>query len=345
MSRLALLLAVALLSALPPGCARRAPSALESPERVVWPPPPAAPRIEYVQSFQVPADLGIRKAWIKRFFSYLAGGRRRLGMARPYAVAATGEGGIAVADPDARSVHLYDTAKRRYRRLVEAGNKPLASPVGVALDSQGRLYVSDSVHRTIFRFAPNGKWLDRIGTEGDLLRPTGLAIDGEAGRLYVVDTRAHAIVVYDLEGQLLRRIGRRGIGQVEFNYPVAIAVGPEGNLHVTDSLNFRVQVLDPSGRFLGAFGQAGTNPGDLDKAKGIAVDRDGHIYLIEALHDVIQVYDGSGRLLTVIGGTGTGPGQFWLPTGVCVDQEDRILVADSANHRVQILRYLGEPES
>jgi DNA-binding beta-propeller fold protein YncE len=298
-----------------------------------------------VQSFSVPADLGIRKAWLKRFFSYLAGGRRPTGMTRPYAVATAPDGRIAVADPDARSVHVYDAARRSYRRLLDAGRELLESPVGVAVDAQGRIYVSDSVHRKVFRYGPKGEWEDHLGSESDLVRPTGLAIDDDRGLLYVVDTQDHRIVAYDMDGRRVRKIGRRGHGDGEFNYPVAVAVGPEGRIYVTDSMNFRVQVLDRSGRFLGSFGRAGTNPGDLDKAKGIAVDRDGHVYLVEALHDVIHVYDGAGRLLTVIGGTGTGPGQFWLPTGIHIDRENRILVADSANHRIQILRYLGEPES
>ena len=55
-------------------------------------------------------------------------------------------------------------------------------------------------------------------------------------------------------------------------------------------------------------------------------------------------FDREGRLLTVVGGTGVDPGEFGLPAGICIDSSNRILIADSANHRIQILRYLGEPE-
>jgi sugar lactone lactonase YvrE len=266
-------------------------------------------------------------------------------MSRPYAVTSLPDGSLAVADPDARSVHLYDARRVKYRRLLEAEGSPLVSPVGVASDGRGRIYVADSVRAAVFRFAADGKWLDTLGGGGALLRPTGLAFDRERGILYVVDTLAHRVVGFDDAGHRTFLSGRRGSNDGEFNYPVSIALDREGNLYVGDSMNFRVQVLDRTGRFLHAFGRAGTATGSLDKTKGIALDRDGHVYVVEGLHDVIQVFDRAGQLLTVIGGTGSGPGEFDLPAGIDIDEDGRILVADSANRRIQILRYLGDPAS
>jgi DNA-binding beta-propeller fold protein YncE len=283
--------------------------------------------------------------WLARFFSYLARGRRSNEMVRPFAVAADGAGRIVVADPDARCVHIFDTQNVRYERLTDAGGQPFASPVGVASGPDGRLYISDSRLGLVFRYAGKGEWDEPLGTGSELQRPTGLAFHERLGLLYVVDTGAHRILVFNSEGERVREIGRRGTGDGEFNYPVAVAVGPRGRLYVTDAMNFRVQILGAAGEHIRSFGQGGTSPGDLDKAKGIAVDEDGHIYLAEALHDVVHVYDQTGQLLTVIGGTGKGAGQFWLPSGIHIDHEGRILIADSANGRVQILRYLGDPEN
>ncbi len=340
-SRAALVI-LGLLFFVPAGCARRAPAAFQAPERIVWPPPPAPARVEYVGSFRVPSDIGIRRSRLARFFSYLARGRQPAEMVRPFDVAVAPDGRIAVADPDARSVHLFDTERSRYRRIVRTEEGYLASPVGVAFGAEGSLYVADSASGAVHRYDTKGRWDRLLAGKPDLQRPTGLAFDRNAGLLYVVDTGTHRILVFDSEGERIRVIGRRGTDEGEFNYPVALAIGPDGRLFVSDAMNFRVQVLDPLGSPRGSFGRAGMNPGDLDKSKGIAVDRDGHIYLADALHDVVQVFDDSGRLLAVLGGSGTGPGQFWLPTGIHIDSENRILVADSANGRVQILRYLGE---
>ncbi len=322
-------------------CSSRPSRSGEPSPRIVWPPPPSQPRIEFVKTFQKPRELGIRKNWFVRLVKYLGRGRRRHEMVRPFGLTVAPDGRIIVADPDSRSVHVFDQARSRYQRISRAEDAPLGSPIGVAADLRGRIYVSDSVRGKVFRFNGKGKWLDSFGEGEDLLRPTGIALDRERALLYVVDTIGHRIVVFDLEGRRIRTIGRRGKGAGEFNFPVGIALGPGGHLHVTDSMNFRVQILDAKGRFLRSFGRAGTGPGDFDKVKGIAVDADGQIYVVEALHDVIHVFDREGELLTVIGGTGTGLGEFWLPAGIHIDPDQRIWIADSANHRVQVLHILA----
>ena len=310
---------------------------------LLWPPPPDVPRIEYLGEVRIPADAGIRSNWFVRFVGRVFLGPRRDGMARPYAVAVGFEGAILVADPDARCVHLFDVTRGKYRRLDRAGDEPLVSPVGIATDAAGRIYVADSVRRAVFRFDPSGRWLDTIGGGDRLIRPTGLAFDSERDRLYVVDTLAHRILVLDASGRTVGEIGRRGQADGEFNFPVAVALDRTGRIFVSDSMNFRVQVLEADGRFVRAFGEAGSGAGGFDKAKGIALDADGNIYVVEGLHDVVQVFDGEGRLSTVLGSSGSGPGEFDLPAGIHVDGNGRILVADSANHRIVLFHYLGDP--
>jgi sugar lactone lactonase YvrE len=334
-----------IIISVPVACAHRSISPQLESRRIVWPLPPAEPRIEYLFSVRTPGELGIRRAWASRLFSYLARGRRPVDMARPYAVTVGPKGRIAVADPDARCLHIYDPERSRYTRLLSVDKVGFISPLGVTIDSRGVLYVSDSVHRRIFRLDEKEKWLEPFGSDAELQRPTGLAYDADRELIYVVDSLAHRIVVYDISGRMVRTIGSRGELPGEFNYPVAIAIGPKGRVYVTDAMNFRVQIFDPEGNIVSTFGRAGSAPGEFDKAKGIAVNRDGHIFVAEALHDIIHVYDSEGRLLTVIGKSGTGPGEFWLPTGLHIDGQDRILVADSANKRIQFFRYLGQPTS
>ena len=328
-----------------PACHHSHRTSTPPPPRLCWPPPPDPPRIEYLDSFATPRELGIRSNWFVRAVRRLVLGRAVYGMARPYSVAAGADGLILVTDPDSRSVHLFEPARSRYRRLKEAAGRPLVSPVGVATDGAGRIYVSDSVRGGVFRFDADGRWIDTVVPEGSLQRPTGLAFDRARGRLYVVDTMAHRVLGYGSDGKLELEVGRRGAGPAEFNFPVSVAVDASSRIYIADSMNFRVQVLDADGRWLRSFGRAGTTPGDFDKIKGIAIDSEGHIYVVDALHDVIQVFDPEGRLLTVVGGSGAGPGSFWLPSGICIDANDRILLADSANHRVQILRYLAQAET
>ncbi|RMG47193.1 MAG: 6-bladed beta-propeller [Acidobacteria bacterium] len=277
---------------------------------------------------------------IRRFLEWAVRGRTSRLMRRPFAVVTIADGGLAVADPDAHAVHLFDTARNRYKRITRAGREPLLSPVGLASDGNGRLYVSDSMARRVSVFSDGGKWRGDLDLP-PLGRPTGLAYDRTHRFLWIVDTAEHHLIRFEPATGEARIIGRRGTGPGEFNYPVSVAVDRAGTVYVGDSMNFRIQVLGPEGRFLGAFGEPGTVAGRFDKIKGVAVDSEGHIYVVDALHDVIQIFDRRGSLLTVVGGSGTGPGEFWLPAGIHID-DDRIFVADSANHRLQILTFLGD---
>jgi DNA-binding beta-propeller fold protein YncE len=325
------------------GCAHKAPDLMPVAQAPAWPPAPEPARIRFVQSVQVPEDLGIRKGFAVRIFRRIVHGRMTRNMARPYAVSVAPNGVIAVADPDSRSVHLFDTPGSRYHRVVKAGHEALLSPVGVVFDSENRLYVADSQRKVVDRFGADGKWIDMFIQDDRLQRPTGLAFDSNRKILWVVDTKSHQVAGYDQHGEREVAHGRRGEGDGEFNYPVGVALDSTGRLFITDSMNFRVQVLDPVGGFLYAFGKGGRGPGEFDKVKGIALDQDGHVYVVEGLHDVIHVYDLEGQLLTIVGGTGVEAGRFGLPAGIHISADGKIFVADSANHRIQILQYLGDP--
>jgi sugar lactone lactonase YvrE len=77
--------------------------------------------------------------------------------------------------------------------------------------------------------------------------PRGVAIDDE-GRLYVVDTSAHAVQVYKVLAEADRspvyvgRFGAEGTLDGAFEFPNGVAVDTRGRVYVTDLANNRVQV-------------------------------------------------------------------------------------------------------
>jgi DNA-binding beta-propeller fold protein YncE len=302
-------------------------------EAVVWPEPPQQARIRLVATFGEPEEIGIRPSFLSRLWGWIAGAEPR-NMVRPYAIAVK-DGRLAVADPGARAVHLYDLAGRSYERIEWAGERLLLSPVGVAFAGD-TLYVADSALGEILGFDAKGELTRRI--EG-LERPTGLAWDDAAGRLYVTDTLSHNVVVLDKDGERLIDFGGRGVGDGQFNYPSHLALAG-GRLYVNDTMNFRLQVFDRDGNFISSFGRHGDGSGDFAQPKGVGLDSDGHIYVADALFNRVQIFDGQGRLLLAFGGDGAAPGEFWLPGGLYIAQ-DRIYVADSYNRRVQIFQFLG----
>lgn len=302
-------------------------------EPLIWPNPPAEPRIQYLFGFRSPEDLGIRPRFLERLWSAIAGAEN-LEMVKPYALAAQGSR-VAVTDPGLRAVHIYDMAAQDYRRLTGIGEVPLGSPVGVALSFE-QTYVADSTLGKVFAFDRDGEF--RFTIEG-LQRPTGLAFDHASRRLYVADTLAHSIVVFDETGQRLFGFGQRGTGRGEFNYPTHVSIG-SGKLHVNDTMNFRVQSFDLEGRPIASFGRHGDGSGDFAQPKGIATDESDHIYVADSLFDRIQIFDSQGEFLLAFGGSGSKAGAFWLPAGMFIE-EDRIYVADSYNRRVQVFQFLG----
>ena len=323
------------------GCA--APPSVDpfSGEGPDWPSPPEAARIRFVEEFGGPADLGIRPSLWSRIAAVATGPATRR-MVRPMAVAATPDGRVIyVADPGAQCVHRFDLRRGRYRCLVTEQGGALASPVGLAISDDGRLYVADSGLNAVFTAGPGDDALRTLTLTPPPDQPTGLAV-GPLGDLFVASTGSHSVRHYGPDGRLLREFGGRGSEPGQMNYPTYLWLSPEAELLVTDTMNFRIQRIDPDDGVLGVFGVAGDGTGSFARPKGVAMDRYGHIYVVDGMHHAMQIFDRDGRLLLAVGEQGSGPGEFWLPSGIFVTSGDLIFVADAYNSRVQVLRYVGE---
>jgi DNA-binding beta-propeller fold protein YncE len=317
-----------------------APRAWDEPGvEIVWPEPPELARIAYVGAIQSPADLGHRPGLFQRLKDTIFG-VRQAAMVRPTSVAVNEAGVLVVADPSVPTVHWFDLEGKKYRQVGEDLDEPMRSPVGVAIDATGWVYVADSVRARVLVFDPNLELVAEMG-EDVLLRPTGLAFDRTGELLYVVDSVACRVVVFDRTGSRVGSFGRRGVGTGELNAPTHIAISPDGTVNVSDSLNFRVQRFSPDGTPLGSFGAPGDTAGHFGRPKGIAADSAGRLYVADAAFENIQIFEPDGTLLLPFGAPGTGHGSFTLPSGLFMDASDTIWVADSFNRRVQVFKLLA----
>ena len=308
---------------------------------LVWPPPPQKPKIKFLRSISSSLDLGIRKSWLQKTIDSLFG-REEIGdsMVRPYGVCVHSER-IYVTDPGLFMIHIFDLKEKRYFQIESVQKDELISPLGITVDANGEVFVSDSILKRVIVLDRNGKYARDIGSSELFSRPTGIAIFED--RVYVIDTLAHQVLVFTKkEGNLLFRIGKNGQGNGEFHYPTHIFIGKNRLIYVTDSLNFRIQIFDPDGNFLSSFGKPGNMPGDLSKPKGIAVDSENHVYVADSQFDNVQIFDRNGKLLLVFGSSGSGNGKMSIPAGIFIDEKDYIYVADSFNRRIQIFQYLKE---
>lgn len=338
-----LCLAVGLVT-LNTGCFKMAVSERKPTPVIIWPKPPAIPRISFVNSISLPVDMGITESVFQGFLRYLAG-KPETPMVNPYGLAVDSENRLYVVDNFLKKIHVYDRKKEKYTVLPAKG-VGFISPIGIAIDdTRGRIYVTDSAQALVRIFAKGESQPVGEIRSGGMGRPTGIAVNAITEELLVVDTVNSGILRFSLHDHSLKGIiGIEGNETGRFHSPTHITVSRAGDIYVTDSLNFRIQVFTPDGRFMRSFGAPGDSPGYFSRPKGVALDSDGNIYVVDALFDNVQVFDKTGKLLMSFGQPGQELGEFWLPSGIFIDSKDMIYISDSYNKRVQIFQYLKEGE-
>ena len=318
--------------------------------KLTWPPPSDGqiPRYVYMGELvgepnyvrPTPQGNDVKNA-LARFFDIVIGEEPPRVLDRPQAIAVDETGRIFVTDIGLANVFVFDEKAGDLQLWTQAdGLTTFVSPVGIATGPDGQIFVADPELKLVARIGRDGTPLEPIG-RNQFQRPVGVAWDGKTQQIFVADTQAHQVLVFDAEGNLLKTIGERGEAQGQFNYPTHIAVAHD-KLYVTDTINARIQVFStPTGRFLGTVGKRGMFVGNLVRPKGVAADSEHNIYVTESYHDYLLVYNRRGEFLIPIGGVGDGPGNFHLPAGVSVDARNRVFVADMLNGRVAVFQFLG----
>ena len=253
-------------------------------------------------------------------------------------------------------------------------------PGGVAVDSAGNIYVSDTRRNRIVKFSSQGEPLAHWGQPGDedgnFNYPQGLAIDS-ADHLYVADVLNNRVEKFAADGTFLKEWGEPGSETGQFNRPYNIAVDNKDNVYVVDSENNRSQEFTSDGSYIRTFSGGSValnspqgiavdlkgnvyvgnrNSGRVEKflsdgtsqpgfdwpgVHDVAVDATGNIYLANASQSCVQEIAPSGTLLTQWGRQGTAPGQFQFLARIAIDNtRGRVLVTDAQNDRVQVFGYI-----
>jgi DNA-binding beta-propeller fold protein YncE len=199
-------------------------------------------------------------------------------------------------------------------------------------------------------FSPKPVTLD--APEGVYIEETpAFAFSPDGSEFYVFNRGAHALLVFDGDGNFLREIG-----QGLFEVPHGLRVDEDGNIWTADTGNHLVLKFAPSGEVLMVLGKRGTgSPGWFDrdynqvflnKPSDIAFDSDGNIYVADGGNFRIVKYSKTGDTVEFFGEKGSEPGQFNFPHSLIVDENGRLLVADRENKRIQIFnldgKYQGE---
>ncbi|MBS3909774.1 MAG: 6-bladed beta-propeller [Actinobacteria bacterium] len=123
-------------------------------------------------------------------------------------------------------------------------------PTGIAVDKNGKVYVSDTLNLRIQALSRSGEVLWVKGKPAADIKaadrafglPAGMALD-EKNLLYLIDAFDNSVKVIDAKGKQLATLGKKGVKEGEFNQPSSIAYDQNGVFAIADKFNDRVQVV------------------------------------------------------------------------------------------------------
>jgi sugar lactone lactonase YvrE len=303
-------------------------------------------------------------------------------------------GGIT-ADADG-NLYVTDTFNHVIRRITPAGavttiagmaqmpgnadgNVMAArfnTPVGIALDREGNLYVADTGNHTIRKISPAGVVTTVAGTAGSagaldgtgpnarFNLPYGVAVDG-VGNLYVGDSGNYTIRRITPAGVVATVAGSPGNGGNEngsggaarFFAPTDLLVDATGTVYIVDTGNNAIRKLTPAGEVATVAGPTsvvGSTDGSGAAARfntplGIAPDTSGNLIVADMGNHTLRKITPAGVVTTLAGtagtpgaadGTGAAAG-FNTPTGITADKNGNTYVADTGNHTIRKVTSAG----
>lgn len=243
-------------------------------------------------------------------------------------------GRVAVFNADGKPIFQFGR--------IGSGPGEFKSPLGLTIDSKGRIYVADSGNHRVQIFDPNGTLLkvlklreDKFGFPAD---PTDLVINEKDGKILIVDNDNHRILVYSVDGKFVKEIGEVGFENGQFRYPYSIALDTEGFYYVVDVLNTRVQVFNPDYTFARNIGEWGIEKGQFFRPQAIAIDKKGRVFVTESYQKigVIQAFSKDGTFLAIIGDKAKKKLSFSVPTDICFDNRGRVYICEMYDSRISV---------
>jgi sugar lactone lactonase YvrE len=198
-----------------------------------------------------------------------------------------------------------------------ATQSDLGSPLSLATDASGDLYIADERNSEVEKVMPDGTLSVMAGTGRDgpptpglatrsrLDGPDGLAVD-KPGDVYIADDGTGAAILkvtpagrLSVVAGMLHRSGGLLPGpaaRTTLGGPFAIAVDAVGNLYIADYISDAVEEVTPAGVLSIIAGEdAKTPPGadqaelnDLIAPQGIAVSPTGNLYIASTESSIVE---------------------------------------------------------
>lgn len=312
-------------------------------------------------------------------------GSGTVGSANGTGAAASFYGPNGVAVDSSGNVYVSDSSNNMIRKITSSGvvttlagsttsgstdgtgtAAKFFNPSGIAVDSSGNVYVSDTGNNTIRKITSAGAVTTIAGIAGTagsingtgitatFSSPKGIVVNNSSGNLYIADTANHTIRIMGISSGVVSTFaGAPGIyGYTDgtgtaalFHSPTGLGIDSSGNIYVDDYANNEVRKITSAQVVTTLAGSAttssnGTGAGaTFDQPNGIAADSFGNIYVAESGADVVRMISTGGVTTSLAGNsmvagannaTGTSA-LFHTPTGAAVDSSANIYIADKNN--------------
>jgi len=311
----------------------------------------------------------------------------------PAGIAVSGGSNLYVADDNNNTIRKMTLTGTNWAVSTFAGlagvygdadgatnNARFHSPIGVAVDGSGNVYVADANNNEVRKITTSGVVstfagvstgsTDGPGTNALFWSTAAVALDAQ-DNVYVADyynCTIRKITTNDVVSTIAGLAGNIGSADgtnsdARFYYPSDIALDSQGNVYVADAYNSTIRKITPVGTnwvvttiagqagVYGIVDGLGTNAVFYVPA-GIAVDLNTNVYVTDNYGHTIRKLTpvGTNWAVTTIAGLPFTHGyangistnaMFYFPRGVAVDNASNVYVADSENNSIRLLTPVG----
>ena len=240
--------------------------------------------------------------------------------------------------PPMQEIPNYAAFQQPIVAVGKQGSDPgaLNGPYGVSIELEsGHIYVTDMGNSRIQIFSQTGDYLNQFGHQ-HLYSPCGILIHQDS--IYVTDWEHNAIFLFKLPLiTMIKRVGKKGSGNEEFNYPRQLAISPNQLLYVADANNNRLQILSANLAPQGSVKhQTMTRPVDVKFSNN-------EIFVLSPEDNpCIHVFSLSGeksRSLVTRGGIGMQvEGAYFF----CLDGQNNIIISDWSAYNIKVFSPAGD---
>ncbi len=174
------------------------------------------------------------------------------------------------------------------------------------------------------------------GDQWGLDSPSAIAVD-HRGRLLVVDSGNHRVLVIGVDGTVVMELGGYGWKDDRLNTPLDVVVDPGLATFVLDAGNRRVIEFDAEGNYVGVVlteSQTGT-------PVGLALGSGGELFVADADAQIVRVYSQFAEPLEPLGRFGGEQGGLITPVRVAMGPAREIAIADPGASAVRLYDEFG----